>query len=124
MVTASTGVQTDLPELVHSSCGPVCHSSEPQTPSLRVWDIDALNINWTGFTAYAYPPTDLLHRVIQKIKQCHCLIIVIAPGWMGMPWFWDLVQLSTELSLRLYSNSPTSMCSTTICNSSTSTPGV
>ena len=36
MVTASTGVQTDLPKVVHSSCGPVCHSSEPQTPSLRV----------------------------------------------------------------------------------------
>ena len=38
----------------------------------------------------------LLHKVIQKIKQCHCLIIVIAPGWPGMPWFWDLVQLSTD----------------------------
>ena len=36
MVTASTGVQTDLSEVVHSSCGPVCHSSEPQTPSLCV----------------------------------------------------------------------------------------
>ena len=36
MVTASTGVQTDLPEVVHPSCGPVCLSSEPQTPSLRV----------------------------------------------------------------------------------------
>ena len=36
MVSASTGVQTDLPEVVHSSCGPVCHSSEPQTPSLCV----------------------------------------------------------------------------------------
>ena len=33
---AFTGVQTDLPEMVHSSCGPVCHSSELQTPSLRV----------------------------------------------------------------------------------------
>ena len=38
-------------------------------------------------------PKALLYRVIQKIKQCHCLIIVIAPGWPGMPWFWDLVQL-------------------------------
>ena len=36
VVTASTGVQTDLPEVVHSSCRPVCHSSEPQTPSLCV----------------------------------------------------------------------------------------
>ena len=34
-----------------------------------------------GLTAYAYPPTALLHRVIQKVKQCHCLVIVIAPGW-------------------------------------------
>ena len=56
-------------------------------PDPKAWDIDALSINWTGLTAYAYPPTALLHRVIQKIRQCHCLIIVIAPGWPGMPWF-------------------------------------
>ena len=67
----------------------------------KAWDIDALNINWTGLTAYAYPPTALLHRVIQNIRQCHCLIIVIAPGWPGMPWFWNLVQLSTEIPLQL-----------------------
>ena len=42
----------------------------------KAWDIDALNINWTGLTAYAYPLTALLHRVIQKIRQCYCLIIV------------------------------------------------
>ena len=70
-------------------------------PDPKAWDIDALNINWTGLTAYAYPPTALLYRVIQKIRQCHCLIIVIAPGWPGMPWFWDLVQLSTEIPLQL-----------------------
>ena len=65
-------------------------------PDPKAWDIDALNINWMGFAAYAYRPTALLHRVIKKIRQCYCLIIVIAPGWPGMPWFWDLVQLSTD----------------------------
>ena len=60
-------------------------------PDPKAWDIDALNINWTSLTAYAYPLTALLHRVIQKIRQCYCLIIVVAPGWPGMPWFWDLV---------------------------------
>ena len=70
-------------------------------PDPKAWDIDALNINWMGLTAYAYPPTALLHRVIQKIRQSHCLIIVIAPGCPGMPWFWDLVQLSTEIPLQL-----------------------
>ena len=44
-------------------------------PDQNAWDIDALNINWLGLTAYAYPPTALLHRVIQKIRQSSCLII-------------------------------------------------
>ena len=70
-------------------------------PDQNGWDIDALNLNWTGLTAYAYPPTALLHWVIQKIRRCHCLIIVIAPGWPGMPWFWNLVQRSTEIPLQL-----------------------
>ena len=70
-------------------------------PDPRAWDIDALNIDWTNLTTYAYPPTTLLHKVIQKIRQCHCLIIVIAPGWPGMPWFWGIVQLSTEIPLQL-----------------------
>ena len=35
-------------------------------PDPKAWHIDALNINWTGLTAYAHPPTALLHRVIQK----------------------------------------------------------
>ena len=70
-------------------------------PDPNAWDIDDLNLNWMGLTAYAYPPTALLHRVIQKMRQCHCLIIVIAPGWPGMPWFWDLVQLSAEIPLQL-----------------------
>ena len=36
MVTASTDVQTDLPKVVHTSCRPICHSSEPQTSTVRV----------------------------------------------------------------------------------------
>ena len=36
MVTASAGVQTDLPKVVHSSCRSICHSSEPQTFTVRI----------------------------------------------------------------------------------------
>ena len=36
MVTASTGVQTDLSKVVHSSCRSFWHSSEPQTSTVRV----------------------------------------------------------------------------------------
>ena len=35
-------------------------------PDQHAWYIDALNIIWSGLSAYAYPSTALLHRVIQK----------------------------------------------------------
>ena len=61
MVTSSTGVQTDLSKVVHSSCRPVCHSSEPQIPSIRV----------------SYPrPKGLGHRCSQhKLDGSHCLCL-------------------------------------------------
>ena len=75
-------------------------------PDPKAWDIDALNINWMGLTAYAYPRTALLHRVIQKIRQCNCLMIVIAPGWPGMLWFWDLeIRLQLPVSTTLLKQS-------------------
>ena len=90
MVTASAGVQTDLSKVVHSSCRSICHSPEPQTSTVRIsyprpkgLGHRCSEINWMALTAYAYPPTALLHRVIRKIKQCHCLIIIIAPGCPG-----------------------------------------
>ena len=44
------------------------------SPVPDAWDMNALNINCTGLTAYAYPPMALLHRVMKKIRQCHCLV--------------------------------------------------
>ena len=36
MVTASAGAQTDLSKMIHPSCRSICHSSEPQTSTVRV----------------------------------------------------------------------------------------
>ena len=36
MVSASAGVQTDLPEVAHTSCRLICHSPEPQTSTVRI----------------------------------------------------------------------------------------
>ena len=95
-------------KVVHSSCISICHRLNHKAPlyvslapDQHAWDINTLNINWSGLTAYAYPPTAVLYRVKKKIRQCNCFVIVIAPGWPGMPWFWDLVQLSTEIPLQL-----------------------
>ena len=61
MVTSPIGVQTDLSKVVQSSCRPVCHSSESQTPCIRV----------------SYPrPKGLGHRCSEhKLDGSHCLCI-------------------------------------------------
>ena len=59
MVSAPTGVQTDLPEVVHTSCRLIYHSPEPQAPTVRV----------------SYPrPKGLGHRCSKhKLDQPHGL---------------------------------------------------
>ena len=70
-------------------------------PDPQAWAVDALHMNWSGLLAYAYPPTALIPQVINKVHQCTCQLILIAPGWPGMPWFWDLIHLSLDVPIRL-----------------------
>ena len=108
MVTASSGVQTDLSQVVHSSCRSFCHSPEPQSSTIRV---------------SSPRPKCLGHRCSEhKLEGSHCLCLPShsspsqgdqksqaiqlldhgnSPRLTRMPWFWDLVQLSTEIPLQL-----------------------
>ena len=86
MVTASTGIQTDLPKVVHSPCSPVCYSSEPQTPSIRV--------------SY-HRPKGLGHRCSEhKLDGSHCLCL---PSYSS-PSQGD--QKNQAMALPDHSNSP------------------
>ena len=70
-------------------------------PDRKAWKIDALNICWEGLDGYVFCPVAILPQVIKKIITYPCRMIVLAPGWPGMPWFWDLVDLSTRVPLQL-----------------------
>ena len=61
MVTTSPGVQTDLQKVVHTSCRLMCHSSEPQTSTVRI----------------SCPrPRGLGHRCSEhKLDESHCLCL-------------------------------------------------
>ena len=61
MVTTSTGVQTDLPKVVHSPRGPIHHLSQPQASTVRV----------------SYPrPEGLGYRCSKhKLDGSHCLCL-------------------------------------------------
>ena len=61
MVTASTGVQTDLSQVVHSSCRSFCHSPEAQSSTIHV---------------FSPRPKCLGHRCSEhKLLPSHCLCL-------------------------------------------------
>ena len=70
-------------------------------PDPNAWNIDALSISWEGLSGYAFCPVAILPQLVQKMRTYPCTMIVIAPGWPGMSWFWDLIDLSTKLPLTL-----------------------
>ena len=73
----------------------------PVPDSLAV-AVDALSLRWEDLDAYAFPPAAILSKVVEKLQDSPCKrIILIAPGWPNMPWFWDLVTMSSQIPLSL-----------------------
>ena len=71
-------------------------------PDPSAWAVDALSLSWENLDPYAFPPTALLNRVLSKIRDNPCRrVILIAPGWPKMPWFWDLVEMAAQVPLCL-----------------------
>ena len=62
------------------------------------WAVDALSLPWENLDVYAFPPVSLFNQVVSKVMDQGCLrMILIAPGWPNMPWFWDLGPVSRSL---------------------------
>ena len=71
-------------------------------PDPAAWAVDAMRLSWENLDAYAYPPVSLLNQVISKVVDQGCRrMILIAPGWPNMPWFWDLVIHSVQIPFKL-----------------------
>ena len=65
------------------------------------WAVDALSLSWEDLDPYAFPPAAILGKVL-KLQDYPCnRMVLIAPGWPNMPWFWDLVAMSSQIPLCL-----------------------
>ena len=74
-------------------------------PDPNAWVVDALTVSWENLDMYAFPPVSLLGKVISKLSDhLYKGVILIAPGWPNMPWFWDLVDLSSQIPICLPSH--------------------
>ena len=109
VVPTSRSLSSDMQPMAPASDRSICHGFNHKLPqfvspvpdSLAV-AVDALTLPWEDLDAYAFPPTALLGKVVEKLLDSPCKrIILIAPGWPNMPWFWDLVTMSSQVPLSL-----------------------
>ena len=70
-------------------------------PDPQTWAVDALSLSWEDLDPYVFPPA-AKGKVVEKLQDYLCSrIILIAPGLPNMPWFCDLVAMSSQITLCL-----------------------
>ena len=112
MVSSPGGIQPFGSSLAPSPCGHVCNKVQLQVSPIRVPSSgpqclgSGCSDSQLGEPGHVHvpppPPVSLLGKVVSKLSD-HLFkrVILIAPGWPNMPWFWDLVDLSAQIPLRL-----------------------
>ena len=109
MVSSSGGIRPPVPDLAPSPGRNVCDQVQLQTSQVCVSStrpsalaVDALTVSWENLDMYAFTPVSLLGKVVSKLSDhLYKRVILVAPGWPNMPWFWDLVDLSSQIPLCL-----------------------
>ena len=109
VVPPSGSFSTNMQPMAPSPNRPVCHKVQSQITSVCLSSTglpgcssDALTLPWDDLDAYTFPPTAILGKVVEKLLDSPCKrLILIAPGWPNMPWFWDLVNMSSQVPLSL-----------------------
>ena len=109
MVPISAGVQSLVLKMGPTACGPICNPVQSQTPQNCVTGTGPDSLGGRRLESdmgksgcLCLSSVSLLNQVITKIVDQGCRrMILIAPGWPNMPWFWDLVELSVQIPFRL-----------------------
>jgi hypothetical protein len=83
----------DLFASFHNKQISVYYSWFPDPGALAV---DAFEQHWPRTGAYAFPPINLIARVLQVVVQQECSLLLIAPCWPHQPWFPLLLQLLSD----------------------------
>lgn len=65
------------------------------------WTVDALAVSWEGLVVYAYPPTMLGPKVLQKLRGGNTVLLLMALFSWSRSWTTDLRSLVTNPTVRL-----------------------
>ena len=66
--------------------------------------VNAFSQSWDNLFGYAFPPFNLISKVISKVRMHDCTIILICPLWASQPWFPSLAQLFVDFPVQLPSS--------------------
>ena len=58
--------------------------------------VDALQQNWSNLFPYAFPPFNLIGRVLKKAEAHKINMIIITPIWTTQPWYPILLSMSAQ----------------------------
>ena len=84
------------------------HKGNNKLPTYCSWKLDeeacetdAFSITWKNLWAYAFPPLPLIPRVVARVSQFHCRILLVAPRWERRPWFPSILHLLDDFPLEI-----------------------
>ena len=62
---------------------------------------DALQLTWTNWKGYAFPPFCLIGKCLKKVREDKALLVLVAPVWRSQPWYPALLELLIDFPLIL-----------------------
>ena len=70
-------------------------------PDPLAYACDALAISWKGMFAYAFPPPILIPKVLLKVRNESCVLLLVAPCAPHQSWFPQLLELLIDIPIKL-----------------------
>ena len=65
-------------------------------PDKNAFESNAFTISWKKFVGYAFPPFNLIGRVLKKVELEGSNVILIVPEWRSQYWFAKLMTMLIE----------------------------
>ena len=59
--------------------------------------VNAFSLNWSGISAYLFPPFSLIAKCLAKIKRDRANVVFVCPAWPTQPWFPLLLEMSRDV---------------------------
>ena len=109
MVSPSRGLPADMHQVAPTSNRPICNEVQEQVTSVCVTiyrfpslDSRCIQSILGGPIPLYFPISSHSGQGGAKLRDYLCRrITLIAPAWPNMPWFWDLVAMSSQIPLSL-----------------------